>query len=148
MNTKQIVDFLKKYDTVADYMSEEEMVEYFKNNYNEEDIKTESNMELRHYLDKVIYEWVKENFGTSEAYDPSWSIVELANEIAEHKTELHDFIEREYQAEDCKAVAEEMGVNLTDSQVQAIVDNFMYSETYADRHTEDWKYFINEELKK
>lgn len=105
-------------------------------------------MELKHYIDKIIYEWVKENFGESEAQDPSWSIVELANEIAKHKIEIHDFIEREYQSEDCKSVAEEMGVSLTDKQVQVIVDDFMKSEAYADRHTEDWEYFINKELEK
>jgi hypothetical protein len=33
---------------------------------------------------KLIYKWVKENFGKSEAEDPSWNIEELANYIDEH----------------------------------------------------------------
>lgn len=36
----------------------------------------------KYKLDKIIFEWVKRMFGESEALDPSWSIVELANEIA------------------------------------------------------------------
>lgn len=36
----------------------------------------------KYKLDKIIYEWVKRNYGESEAQDPSWSIAELANEIA------------------------------------------------------------------
>lgn len=33
---------------------------------------------------KLIHDWVKENFGESEAEDPSWNIEELANYIDEH----------------------------------------------------------------
>lgn len=32
-------------------------------------------------IEQVIYKWVLDNFGESEADDPSWSIVELAKEI-------------------------------------------------------------------
>lgn len=32
-------------------------------------------------IEGIIYEWVKRNYGESEAQDPSWNIVELANEI-------------------------------------------------------------------
>jgi hypothetical protein len=32
-------------------------------------------------VEKVIYEWVKRNFGESEANDPSWSTRSLAEEI-------------------------------------------------------------------
>lgn len=40
-------------------------------------------MKLDKYkLDKIIYKWVEENYGESEAQDPSWSIVGLANHIA------------------------------------------------------------------
>lgn len=41
-------------------------------------------MKLDKYkLDKIIYKWVEKNYGESEALEPSWSIVELANHIAE-----------------------------------------------------------------
>lgn len=32
-------------------------------------------------IEKIIYNWVKENFGESEADDPSWNIQLLAKEI-------------------------------------------------------------------
>ena len=32
-------------------------------------------------IKKIIYNWVKENFGESEADDPSWNIELLAGEI-------------------------------------------------------------------
>ena len=32
-------------------------------------------------IEKIIYNWVKENFGESEADDPSWNIQLLAQEI-------------------------------------------------------------------
>ena len=32
-------------------------------------------------VEKTIYNWVKRNFGESEANDPSWDISALANEI-------------------------------------------------------------------
>lgn len=39
-------------------------------------------MKLEKYkVAKTIYEWVKRMYGESEAHNPSWSIVELANEI-------------------------------------------------------------------
>lgn len=34
-------------------------------------------------LNNIICKWVEKNYGESEAQDPSWSIVELANHIAE-----------------------------------------------------------------
>lgn len=37
----------------------------------------------KYKLDKIIFKWVEKNYGDSEAQDPSWSIVELANHIAE-----------------------------------------------------------------
>ena len=37
----------------------------------------------KRYLQKTIYEWVRENFGESEANDPSWNIGLLAQRLAE-----------------------------------------------------------------
>lgn len=50
-------------------------------------------MKLDKYkVDKIIYEWVKRNYGESEAHDPSWSIVELANEIVNKYEQLNKSI--------------------------------------------------------
>lgn len=41
-------------------------------------------MKLDKYkLDKIIFHWVEKNYGRNEAVEPSWSIVQLANHIAE-----------------------------------------------------------------
>lgn len=67
-------------------------------------------------IDKIIYNWVKENFGEAEALDPSWSIIELAHELAKHKHELHQAIQEEYDLEDVETVAEGEGIELTDEE--------------------------------
>lgn len=38
----------------------------------------------------IIYNWVAENFGTSEAEEPSWDIHALAEELAKHIIELKE----------------------------------------------------------
>ena len=35
-------------------------------------------------IKELIYEWVSENFGQSEADDPSWNIEELADYLEEN----------------------------------------------------------------
>lgn len=57
-------------------------------------------MNYKEKLTKIIYEWVKQNFGESEADDPSWSIEALAEELAKHQHELYWEQELEYLKED------------------------------------------------
>lgn len=45
-------------------------------------------MDYKKKLETIIYEWVKQNFGESEADDPSWNIEALAEELAKHQQEL------------------------------------------------------------
>lgn len=33
-------------------------------------------------VEHIIYDWVRDNFGDSEAQDPSWNIRELAEAVA------------------------------------------------------------------
>lgn len=106
-------------------------------------------MELKHKIDKIIYEWVKENYGESEANDPSWSIVELANHIANNFHELYWFQELEYLKEDVGMYAEDNGYfDLTDQQIYNVADKIRNSEWYCSINPEDMEYYIEEELKK
>lgn len=97
-------------------------------------------------LRKNIYEWVKKNFGQSEADDPSWSIEALAQDLAHGtlKYDIYRAVERDYLREDCRSVAEEYGVDLTDEQVGAVVNEYIDCEAYVDMHTEDWVYWIKQ----
>lgn len=46
-------------------------------------------MKLDKYkVDKIIYEYVKRNYGEREAHNPKWSIVEIANEIVDKYGEI------------------------------------------------------------
>lgn len=96
-----------------------------------------------------IYQWVKDNFGQSEADDPSWSIDALAHGLTygSHsvlKYDIYRAVERDYLREDCRSVAEEYNIDLTDEQVEAVVNEYIDCEAYVDRHTEDWVYWIKQ----
>lgn len=106
-------------------------------------------MELKHKIDKLIYEWVKDNFGESEAKDPSWSIVDLASHLADHFHEMYWEQELNYLKEDVENYAEEHGYNfLTEKQKWAIADKIRNSDWYCSINAEDMEYYINQELAK
>lgn len=102
---------------------------------------------MKHKIDKIIYEWVKENYGESEANNPSWSIVELANHITSKFHELYWEQEMEYLKEDVRCFADGK-YNLTEQQVYNVADKIRNSEWYCSINPEDMEYYINEELKK
>lgn len=47
-------------------------------------------MKNKDRIRSLIRDWVRENYGESEANDPSWSIVKLANYLANHFQELKE----------------------------------------------------------
>lgn len=101
---------------------------------------------VRKILCENIYEWVRQNYGKSEAEDPSWSIKAMAKDLAHWtmKYDIYRAVEREYLREDCRSVAEEYNIDLTDEQVEAVVNEYIDCEAYVDRHTEDWVYWIKQ----
>lgn len=107
-------------------------------------------MKLKHKIDKIIYEWVKENYGESEANNPSWSIVELANHIANKFHELYWQQELEYIKEDVEYYVENYttDIKLTDKQMYAVADKIRNSEWYCSINPEDIEYYAREEMKK
>lgn len=94
-----------------------------------------------------IYQWVKDNFGQSEADDPSWSIDALAHGLVygSHsalKYDIYRAVERDYLRMDCDYIAEQNGITLTEEERERAVDEFMDCEAYVDAHAEDWIYWI------
>lgn len=83
---------------------------------------------VRELIRKAIYEWVKQNFGESEADDPSWDIDALADEISHAKlmNPIYHIIQHEYTKEDVKNAAEGMGREdeLTDDDIEFIAERF------------------------
>lgn len=95
-------------------------------------------------LEKNIYEWVKKNFGQSEADDPSWNIEALAKDLAHGtlKYDIYRAVERDYLRMDCDYIAEQNGISLTEEERELAVDEFMDCDAYVDAHAEDWIYWI------
>lgn len=104
----------------------------------------EKNIEKTIY--KTIYKWVKRYYGSNEAYNPSWSIKALAHDLAKSQLPqtIYRQVEHMYLTEDCKEIAEENDIELTDEQVEETVEEFKDSDAYVDRHTEDWLWFIRQ----
>lgn len=96
-------------------------------------------------LEKNIYEWVKKNFGQSEADDPSWNIKALAKDLAHGtlKYDIYRAVERDYLRMDCDYIAEQNDISLTEEERELAVDEFMDCDAYVDAHAEDWIYWIN-----
>lgn len=104
--------------------------------------------EIEKKLYDYIYKWVADNFGENEAEDPSWSIEDLAHELAKHQHELYWQQEMEYLKEDVEYYANEHDIKLTDEQKYYVADKIRNSEWYCSIEPEDMEYYINEELKK
>lgn len=117
----------------------------------EKNKKGEKNMKknaLTEQLSSWLYDWVAENFGQSEADDPSYDLDELASMLYDHRYDIYHYVERKFQEEDCEAVAEEMGVELTQAQKDVIVDDFMESEQYESKPSYAWREIIQYELER
>ena len=92
-------------------------------------------------LRTIIYNWVKESFGENEADDPSWSIEELAKEIAKHKYEIHSLVQEEYDLEDIDLQSERMGVKLSEDERLWVLHRYKKLE---DSNLETLYYIIEE----
>lgn len=79
----------------------------------------------------IIYKWVADNFGQSEADDPSWNIKALADHLSESdidpdelnaytKSNVYDKLREWNLEQDIDQVAESKGLTLEKWQVEAI----------------------------
>lgn len=108
---------------------------------------------------EAIYEWVAENFGQSEADDPSWSIEALADYLSDTdikpeelnaytKSVVYSTLNQHFVEEDVENYAERMGAELTEQQIRNIADNVRNSEWYCSIDPEDMEHYIKQELEK
>lgn len=102
--------------------------------------------EIEKKIHDIIYAWVEDNFGESEANDPSWNIESLAHEIskANNILSIYKMIERNYLKHDLEDIIEERDIKLTEEEKQTTINLFMDSDRYTQRPTEDWLWFIRE----
>lgn len=105
-------------------------------------------MNVEEEFKKFLYEWVKKNFGESEADDPSWSIEALAHDLREEYIKVKEREETEWVKEDVEYVANNHDIKLTDKQAYAVAQEYMLSEAYCEMHAEDILWFIQREKEK
>ena len=103
-------------------------------------------MNIEEEFNKFLYEWVKKNFGESEADDPSWSIEALAHDLANEYWNIRERHEFENIKDDVFAVACDNNIMLDDQQIADIADDYRYSESYCAKDNESIKYFIKHYL--
>ena len=79
----------------------------------------------------AIYEWVAENFGQSEADNPSWSIVALADHLSDSNINpdelnantqwlVYDKLKEHFLDEDIESIAEQRGLTLSKVDIETI----------------------------
>jgi hypothetical protein len=95
-----------------------------------------------------IRNWVLENFGESEAEDPSWNVEALAKDLAKYAYEVYSTIERNYVKEDMKYVSQDWEKKPTEKQLEYAADRYINSDAYASIDREGMEWFIHEEIKK
>lgn len=107
---------------------------------------------------EAIYEWVAENFGQSEADDPSWSIEALADHLSKTdikpeelnaytKSNVYSTLDQHYVEEDVEKYANDHGYKLTEQQIGYVADRIRNSDWYCSINAEDMEWYIKRELK-
>ena len=99
-------------------------------------------MNIEKEFNKFLYRWVKDNFGQSEADDPSWSIKALAKDLADEYWKIQERVERDNIKEDIKYVADNNEIELTEQELADITDDYRYSEAYCAMDEDSILYFI------
>lgn len=108
---------------------------------------------------EAIYEWVADNFGQSEADDPSWNIEALADHLSKTdikpselnaytKSNVYSTLDQHYVEEDVEQYANDRGTKLTDQQIRNVADNIRNSDWYCSINAEDMEWYIRRELEK
>lgn len=100
-------------------------------------------MNIEEEFNKFLYEWVRKDFGQSEADDPSWSIKALAHDLAKEYWNIRHRHELENIKDDILMVARDNNIDLTDKEAYTIACKYETSEAYCAPDRESIKYFIN-----
>lgn len=99
-------------------------------------------MNIERGLKKFLYEWVKNNFGESEADDPSWNIDDLAHALKEEFDKINYRIETLNLKTDVQMVASDKDITLTEDELKWVVDEYRTSEAYNELNRPAIEYFI------
>ena len=100
-------------------------------------------MNIEQEFKDKIFGWVKDNYGESEANDPSWSIDELAKFLKGEYFKMTDKEELDNIKEDVLYVASENDIKLNDKELNDIANNYRFSDAYCSIQPEDILWFIN-----
>lgn len=106
---------------------------------------------------ETIYEWVADNFGQSEADNPSWSIEALADHLSKSdinpdelnaytKSVVYSTLDQSYVEEDVTSYADSMGYKLTEQQIGYVADRIRNSDWHCSISAEDMDWYIKREL--
>lgn len=90
-------------------------------------------MNIEEEFKKFLHEWVKKNFGQSEADDPSWSIEALAHDLKSEYVRLKEREDLEWVKEDVEL--EDGGQMMTSEYIKDLEP-----EEIAQRLLEFWGY--------
>lgn len=107
----------------------------------------------------IIHKWVADNFGQSEADDPSWNIEALADHLSDSdidpdelsamtKSRVYNALEQHYVEEDVEYFAEQRDIKLTEQQIHDVAEKIRNSDWYCSISAEDMEWYIKQELKK
>ena len=99
-------------------------------------------MNIEKELRKFLYEWVKKNFGQSEADDPSWSIEALSKDLTKKYWDIHHKRVLDNIKDDVMMTAEENGISLSEKDAYTIAFDYEYSEAYCAKDNDSIMYFI------
>lgn len=105
-------------------------------------------MNVEKEFKKFLRKWVEKMYGQNEAYNPSWSIKDLAHDLREEYIKIKEREDLEWVKEDVEYVANDHDIKLTDKQAYAVAQEYMLSEAYCELHAEDILYFIQREKEK
>lgn len=105
----------------------------------------------------IIYKWVADNFGESEADNPSWNIEALADHISKSdidpnelnaytKSCVYSTLDQSYVEQDVVDYAERMGYKLTEQQIGYVADRIRNSDWYCSINAGDMEWYIKQEL--
>lgn len=107
----------------------------------------------------IIYKWVADNFGQSEADNPSWNIKALADHLSRSdinpdelnaytKSLVYSTLDQHYVEEDVETYADARDIKLTSQQIHNVADKIRNSDWYMSINAEDMDWYIKRELEK
>lgn len=108
-------------------------------------------------FENTIKKWVADNFGQSEADDPSWDIKALADHLrhsdidpdelnAYTQCNVYGTLDQRYVEEDVEYYARHHDYKLTDKQIGTVASEIRDSDWYCSVGPEEMEWYIKREL--